>query len=326
MQPQELEPTLELQPRGLTESEVAARRSQGLTNVLPVKTSRTYLQIVGENVFTVINDILFVLALALVLLGQVSDAVVSVSVVLLNVADIVLLNDSFASLPSAFREGRRIRNGMQDILKLFLTRVFYFVVLLIGAAVVGGFPFEPRQSSILVLLTVGIPSFLLAAWAHPRTVEKDARGSLWHFVLPAASTLGLVGLLLYFSQYVLADYLLPHPVSAAVAAKSAQDAQTALTIFAIFCGIALILFVEPPTPFWVGGNELRGDKRISYLVLAMCIVSVLLITLPPLRSLFGLKLLDGLDYLVIAVCIVIWLFVVRWVWRGRILERFLALE
>lgn len=240
-----------------------------------------------------------------------------------SVADIVLLNDSFASLPSAFREGRRIRNGMQDILKLFMTRVFYFVVLLIGVVVVGGFPFEPKQSSILVLLTVGIPSFLLAAWAHPSTVEKDEQRSLWHFVLPAASTLGLVGLLLYFSQYVLADSLvLLHPVSAAVAAKKELAAQTALTIYATFCGIALILFVEPPTPFWVGGNELRGDKRISYLVLAMCIASVLLFTLPPLRSLFDLVLLDGLDYLVIAVCVVIWLFVVRWVWRGRILERF----
>ena len=87
-----------------------------------------------------------------------------------------------------------------------------------------------------------------------------------------------------------------------------------------------ILFVEPPTPFWVGGNELRGDKRIFYLVLAMCLASVLLNTIPPLRSLFDLVLLDGVDYLLIAVCVVIWLLVVRWVWRARILERFLALD
>lgn len=136
----------------------------------------------------------------------------------------------------------------------------------------------------------------------------------------------MVGLLLYFSQYVLDSQVLLHTVSAAVEARQAQDAQTALTIFATFCGIVLILFVEPPTPFWVGGNELHRDKRIFYPVLAMCISSVLLITLPPLRSLLDLVLLDGLDYLVIAVCVVIWLFVVRWVWRGRILERFLALE
>ncbi len=85
MQPQELIPTPQQQLRGLTGSEVAARRSQGLSNALPVKTSRTYIQIIGQNVFTPINDILFVLGLALVLLGQVSDAVVSVTVVLLNV-------------------------------------------------------------------------------------------------------------------------------------------------------------------------------------------------------------------------------------------------
>ena len=244
-----------------------------------------------------------------------------------SVADIVLLNDSFASLPSALREGQRIRNGMQDILKLYLTRVFYFVVLLSGASVVGGFPFEPRQASILVLLTVGIPSFLLAAWARPGAQEKDARRSLWHFVLPAASTLGLVGLLLYFSEYVLADSLgLFRSRSTVAAVKMALDAQTTLTTFALFCGIALLLLVEPPARFWVGGNELRGDKRISYLALAMCIASVLLISLSPLRSLFALTLLDSLDYLVIAVYVVIWVFLVRWVWRGHIVERFLALE
>ena len=244
-----------------------------------------------------------------------------------SVADIVLLNDSFASLPSALREGQRIRNGMRDILKLYLTRVFYFVVLLSGASVVGGFPFEPRQASILVLLTVGIPSFLLAAWARPGAREKDTGRSLWHFVLPAASTLGLVGLLLYFSEYVLADSLgLFRSRSTVAAVKMALDAQTTLTTFALFCGIALLLFVEPPARFWVGGNELRGDKRISYLALAMCIVSVPLISLSPLRSLFDLTLLDSPDYLVIAVYVVIWVFLVRWVWRGHILERFLALE
>ena len=244
-----------------------------------------------------------------------------------SVADIVLLNDSFASLPSALREGQRIRNGMQDILKLYLTRVFYFVVLLSGASVVGGFPFEPKQASILVLLTVGIPSFLLAAWARPGAREKDARGSLWHFVLTAGSTLGLVGLLLYFSEYVLADSLgLFRSRSSVAAVKMALDAQTTLTTFALFCGIALLLFVEPPARFWVGGNELRGDKRISYLALAMCIVSVPLISLSPLRSLFDLALLDSPDYLVIAVYVVIWVFLVRWAWRRHILERFLALE
>ncbi len=40
-----------------------------------------------------------------------------------GVADIILVNDSFAALGPAVQEGQRIVNGMQDILKLFLTRI-----------------------------------------------------------------------------------------------------------------------------------------------------------------------------------------------------------
>src|SRR5579871_2154375 len=40
-----------------------------------------------------------------------------------GVADIVLVNDSFAALAPAVVEGQRILNGMQHILKLFLARI-----------------------------------------------------------------------------------------------------------------------------------------------------------------------------------------------------------
>ena len=77
-------------------------------------------------------------------------------------ADLVLLNDTFASLPAAFAEEQRIRNGMQDILKLFLTRALSVALWLISIAFIGGFPFQPRQTSILTFLTVGVPALALA--------------------------------------------------------------------------------------------------------------------------------------------------------------------
>ena len=40
-----------------------------------------------------------------------------------GVADLVLMQDSFAAVAQAVEEGQRILNGMQDILKLFLTRI-----------------------------------------------------------------------------------------------------------------------------------------------------------------------------------------------------------
>jgi magnesium-transporting ATPase (P-type) len=71
--------------QGLSESEAKVRRASGQGNVAPLRTSRSTLQILRENVFTPVNTILFVLGLALIVLGQTSDAIVSVSVAFFNV-------------------------------------------------------------------------------------------------------------------------------------------------------------------------------------------------------------------------------------------------
>src|SRR5215471_9897048 len=70
---------------GLSASEVLERRTNGQGNRASLKTSRSTLQIVRENVFTTVNTILFVLGIVLIILGQISDALVSVSVVFINV-------------------------------------------------------------------------------------------------------------------------------------------------------------------------------------------------------------------------------------------------
>ena len=78
-------PVSGLQLQGLSESEVIARRTQGLANSAPLKTGRSYVQIIRENVFLFVNTIMFILIVALLLLGQYSDAIVSMGVVSFNV-------------------------------------------------------------------------------------------------------------------------------------------------------------------------------------------------------------------------------------------------
>ena len=72
-------------PTGLDDAEVARRRAAGLGNTPPPPTTRTYTQIVRENVFTFVNDILFALGIALVLVGRPMDALVSLAVISTNV-------------------------------------------------------------------------------------------------------------------------------------------------------------------------------------------------------------------------------------------------
>ena len=70
---------------GLSEKEVSVRRAQGLGNEMPIKTSRSYAQIVRENIFNPLNTLLYALGITLILLGKVSDALISIGVVVLNV-------------------------------------------------------------------------------------------------------------------------------------------------------------------------------------------------------------------------------------------------
>jgi cation-transporting P-type ATPase E len=180
-----------------------------------------------------------------------------------GVADIVLLKDAFSALPHAFKEGQRIINGMQGVLKLFLTRVLYAALLIITTAVAAGFPFTPKHNAMLTLWTVGIPAFALAAWARPGMPPHRDRlvRQLIHFVVPAALSLGTVALgvyLVYFlyahQAFTVRDLLIGQP---GIPANPLIVAQAALTTFIIFCGLLLVPFVEPPSEGWVGGSELE---------------------------------------------------------------------
>jgi cation-transporting P-type ATPase E len=71
--------------RGISENEVAERRRRGLGNTASFKTSRSYALILHENFFVPVNIIMFALGLALILLGQVTDALISVGVAFFNV-------------------------------------------------------------------------------------------------------------------------------------------------------------------------------------------------------------------------------------------------
>jgi len=142
-----------------------------------------------------------------------------------------------------------------------------------------------------------------------------------------------MGLFVYIGEYFVTELIR----FAAPASQNAQEAQhveavarmaaqTALTTFTVLCGIILIIFVEPPSKFWVGSNPLRGDRRIVLLALTMFITYVILLFIPPLRNLFNLTVLGFYDYLLIGLLVVVWVFVVRWTWRERFLERLLAIK
>ncbi len=79
------------------------------------------------------------------------------------VAQLVLLDNRFATLPLVLDEGRRIINNVERVANLFITKTIYAVLLTALVAVVGhDYPFLPRQLSLIGTFSIGIPGFFLA--------------------------------------------------------------------------------------------------------------------------------------------------------------------
>jgi cation-transporting ATPase E len=262
-----------------------------------------YVAMMGDGV----NDVLSLKQ------AQLGIALQSGSQAARAVADMVLLQDAFSALPAAFLEGQRIVRGMQDVLRLFLARTLYLTLLILGAAVVGvAFPMTPKHNSVLALLTVGLPTLALAMWAKPGNLPRSILRSVLHFVLSAAFTVGVAGLAVYLG------YLW--------ATGDVELARTALTTTTVLCGLALIVFVEPPTPAWVGGDELSGDRRPVWLALGLLAAFAAILFMPPLREFFELRLLPPQDFAFIGLVLAAWALAVRYAWRQRVVARMLNLD
>lgn len=299
-----------------------------------------YVAMIGDGV----NDVLSLKK------AHIGIAMQSGSQATRGVADIVLLGDSFAALPPAFQEGQRIINGMIDVMRLFLTRVLFQTLVIIGATLMGfGFPITPVHMSLLSLFAVGFPTLALAAWARPGAPKGRLIASVIRFVLPAGVTLALFGIMLYGVYYVLlfsasagantlnlaalpADQITALETARgvsinAIAAQAQADAlpvaRTVLTTLTTFAGLLLIVFVEPPTLFWVGGDDLSGDWRPTVMAAGLFGVFMLISLVPGLRDFFELAPLSAVDWLVCVLGAVIWALILRVIWRARLFDRFL---
>jgi len=300
-----------------------------------------YVAMIGDGV----ND---VLSLKKANLGI---AMQSGSAATRSVADMILLNDSFGALLPAFLEGQRIINGMKDILRLFLTRALYFALLIISTSIIGiGFPYIPKHATLVMFFSVGIPTFALAAWARPESVpRRSIIRSILRFVIPASFSVFLFGLFIYAAAYgytyadveknlidVEQEEIDRYRVSAGIdyLIDSEEEyyeeiatliAQNSLTTFTLLAGLILIIFVEPPIPFFEAGDDLSVDKRPSILAISMFLVFFLILILEPLRNFFEIIILPDYWYMIIGGALLLWMFLLRYAWKAQWFERFLHL-
>jgi cation-transporting P-type ATPase E len=181
------------------------------------------------------------------------------------VAELVLLDGRFATLPGVVAEGRRVTANIERVANLFITKTVWATLLAVAVGVMLlPYPFLPRHLTIIDTLTIGIPSFFLALGPNPRRYVPGFADRVLRFAIPAGTIVAAAT----FAAFTVADALgLP-----------LVQQRTAATLVALLLGLCVLVLQAMPLTW----------RRIV-LVSAVLAGFVLLFPVPVVRNFYALE-------------------------------------
>ncbi|MDD3399271.1 MAG: HAD-IC family P-type ATPase, partial [Candidatus Methanomethylophilaceae archaeon] len=259
------------------------------------------------------------------------------------VADIVLIKDNFAALPQALVEGRRVVNGMKNVLRLYLARNFTLIFLILLVFLFfGSIPLLPTNGAYYAFLSVSIVAFLMTLWSRPQRITESILPRVVHFALPAAMLIAFFGFLVYsvyqltilnglvdipFTMQQLDEfgYFLTYEgsVEPSLVQRSAElAARNAMLTFVTLAGISLIFLAAPYYRFLSVDGELYDDIKPTLLAFLLFFLVWLVFQWDVTMFVAGVVPLRPVDYIFISGMVVVWLLVTLNVLRNRWLDGF----
>jgi cation-transporting ATPase E len=192
------------------------------------------------------------------------------------VAQLVLLDNRFATLPRVLAEGRKVINNIERVANLFITKAAYAVLLTALVGIAGSpFPFLPRQLTLIGSFSIGLPGFFLALAPNDRLVVPGFLRRVLRFSLPAGAIAGITTFVGYEVVRRIDDSL--------------DEARTCATFTLLSIGLVILLLISRPLKPW----------KVA-LVVAMAASYLVVLAVPFTRDYFELVLPDGIAWLVVA--------------------------
>ncbi|MHA6762419.1 HAD-IC family P-type ATPase [Streptacidiphilus sp. PAMC 29251] len=183
------------------------------------------------------------------------------------VAQIVLLDNSFSTLPLVVAEGRRVIGNIERVANLFLVKTVYSVLLALAVIVCRvPYPFLPRHSTVLSALTIGVPGFFLALAPNTERAREGFVRRVLRFAIPA----GLIAGAASFTCYMLARA--DHATG-----QVADTSSTTVTLFLV--ALWALAIIARPYTWW----------RVV-LVIGMAVCFGIVLVVPWLQDFFQLDL------------------------------------
>ncbi|WP_051942797.1 HAD-IC family P-type ATPase [Streptacidiphilus rugosus] len=186
------------------------------------------------------------------------------------VAQIVLLDNRFSTLPLVVAEGRRVIGNIERVANLFLVKTVYAVLLALATIICRvPYPFLPRHSTVLSALTIGVPAFFLALAPNNERARPGFVRRVLRFAVPAGVIAGAAA----FTAYMLAR--------ANHATGQVADTSTAtLTLFIV--ALWVLAIIARPYALW------------KVLLVALMALGFLLVMVVPWAQHFFQLQLEGL--------------------------------
>ncbi|MFJ1749836.1 HAD-IC family P-type ATPase [Streptomyces sp. NPDC088116] len=214
------------------------------------------------------------------------------------VAQIVLLNNSFATLPSVVAEGRRVIGNITRVATLFLTKTVYSVLLAILVACFQvEYPFLPRHLTLLSTLTIGVPAFFLALAPNKERAQPHFVRRVMRYAIPSGVIAGIA---------TFATYLLARSHYTGANSLNAETSAATLTLFLVSMWVLAI--VARPYTWW----------RVC-LVVSMGVAFLVVLGVPALQHFFALRLVGTtMPWAAVAIAVVASVALeFCWRWVGR---------
>ena len=206
-----------------------------------------------------------------------------------NVSDIILSDDSFSTIVSAVKEGRRIYDNIRNVLVYLLTgnvaEVFIvFIGMLFGLEI-----FVPIQLLYINLITDSLPAIALAFEDEdPNIMHRSVRQSNNKFF-----TSFLIAKIGFSSFLKTLAILIVYFVNNKIFGIDNASSMAFLTLillemsFAYSCRNLKVTLFE---------YNFIGNKYLNYSMLILLFIN-LIVFLTPIKSVFGIVSLNGMQYL-----------------------------
>ena len=201
-----------------------------------------------------------------------------------NIANIVLLDSSFSSMPMIVNQGRRVVNNIRMAASMFLIKTMFSAMLSILNIFFGDtYPFEPIQMSLISACAGGIPTFLLAQENNFQRIDHTFLRHVFMNAFPAAVTItGSVFSLMLVCRHF---YHSTQMLSTACVLATGWNYMAALrTVYAPLSTYRKTIIYGMQIIFFMAAVLLQGLLSLTSLEFGMIILVFLLMTFSPILT------------------------------------------